>query len=252
MSTLIDTVNKKRDLLTGDSGEKFKAILKAAGATLLSISTNALSSVTGVDIEEAYNFVKSSVDAGTTQYEKTKKYDVYFDFKKTLQSLQKVLGEISEQYTLVFLIDELDRCLPEYAIKVLERLHHLTEDTNNIVNIIAIDKQQLLTSVCHTFGFADANEYLKKFIQFTIPLDLGSPSEKIVEKFSKYVALFDDKILPVIDSIEEFFQSVFVKIGAREQEHLIERATMVHELLYTDAKDYSFMCVEILMVVLSS
>lgn len=251
VSTLIDTINKKRDLLTGDSGEKFKAILKAAGATLLSISTNALSSITGVDIEEAYNFVKSSVDAGTAQYEKTKKYDVYFDFKKTLQSLQKVLGEISEQYTLVFLIDELDRCLPEYAIKVLERLHHLTEDTNNIINIIAIDKQQLLTSVCHTFGFVDANEYLKKFIQFTIPLDLGSPTEKIVEKFSKYVAVFDDKILPVKDSIEEFFQAVFMKIGAREQERLIERATMVHELLYKDVKDYSFMCVEILLVVLA-
>lgn len=252
VSTIIDAINKKTKLLHDEQGEKIKGILKAVGATLLSISTNTLNTVTGIDLNEIYNVVKSGIDTGKAEYAEMTKYDVYFDFKQTLHSLQDILNEISNQYTLVFLVDELDRCLPEYSIKVLERLHHLTENTKNVVSIIAIDKTQLQASVCHIFGFSDANEYLKKFVQFTIPLDVGKTSEKVINKYSDYIALFDKSIFPVKDSIEEFLQMIFINIGAREQERLIDRAMMVHKLLYTDTKDYSFMCVEMLIVVLTS
>ena len=166
--------------------------------------------------------------------------------------MQDAINEISIRYTLVFLVDELDRCMPEYSIKVLERLHHLTENTKNVINIMAIDKEQLQTSVCHIFGFDNANEYLKKFIQFTISLDLGKASEKVIDKYSDYITMFDKTLFPVRDSIEEFLQEVFTNIGVREQERLIERAMIVHKLLYTAPKDYSFMCVEVLMVILES
>ena len=252
VSTIIDTINKKTKLLYGEQGEKIKGILKAVGATLLSISTNTLNAVTGIDLNEIYSVVKSGIDTGKAEYAEMTKYDVYFDFKQTLHSLQDILNEIGEQYTLVFLVDELDRCLPEYSIKVLERLHHLTENTKNVVSIIAIDKTQLQASVCHIFGFNDANEYLKKFIQFTIPLNVGKTSERVIDKYSEYIALFDKSIFPVKDSIEEFWQRIFINIGVREQERLIDRVMMVHKLLYTDTKDYSFMCVEMLIVVLTS
>lgn len=252
VSTIIDTINKKTKLLHGEQSEKIKGILKAVGATLLSISTNTLNTVTGIDLDEIYSVVKSGIDTGKAEYAEMTKYDVYFDFKQTLHSLQDILNEIGEQYTLVFLVDELDRCMPEYAIKVLERLHHLTENTKNVVSIIAIDKTQLQASVCHIFGFSNANEYLKKFIQFTIPLDVGKASEKVIDKYADYIALFDKSIIPIKDSIEEFWQTIFINIGAREQERLIDRAMMVHKLLYTDTKDYSFMCVEMLIVVLTS
>ena len=250
VSTIIDAINEKTKVLHGEQGEKIKGILKAVGATLISISTNTLNTVTGIDLDEIYSVVKSGIDTGNAKYAEMTKYDVYFDFKQMLHSLQDILNEISNQYTLVFLVDELDRCLPEYAIKVLERLHHLTENTKNVVSIIAIDKTQLQASVCHIFGFSDANEYLKKFIQFTISLDVGKTSEKVIDKYSEYIAMFDKSILPIKDSIEEFWQTIFINIGAREQERLIDRAMMVHKLLYTDAKDYSFMCVEMLIVVL--
>lgn len=252
VSTMIDTINKKTKLLHGEQGEKIKGILKAVGATLLSISTNTLNTVTGIDLDEIYSVVKSGIDTGKAEYAEMTKYDVYFDFKQTLHSLQDILNEIGDQYTLVFLVDELDRCMPEYSIKVLERLHHLTENTKNVVSIIAIDKTQLQASVSHIFGFNDTNEYLKKFIQFTIPLDVGKTSEKVIDKYSDYIALFDKSIYPVKDSIEEFLQTIFLNIGAREQERMIDRAMMVHKLLYTDTKDYSFMCVELLIVVLTS
>ena len=217
---------------------------------MLSISTTALKTATGINVDKAYSVVKSGIDTGKAEYEKMQNYDRYFDFKHTLHRLQNALNKLGEHYTLVFLVDELDRCLPEYAIRVLERLHHLTESAKGIISIIAIDKTQLQTSVCHIFGFSDAKEYLKKFLQFTIPLDVGKTSEKVIDKYSDYIALFDKSLFLIEDSIEEFWQTIFMNIGVREQEQLVDKAMMVHKLLYTEPKDYSFMCIELLIVIL--
>lgn len=64
-------------------------------------------------------------------------------------------------------------CL-DYAIKVLERLHHLLKGIPNITVIIAIDQKQLENSVKQIFGEkTEASQYLKKFIDFTLKLDKG-------------------------------------------------------------------------------
>lgn len=248
VATIIDAVNEKTKFLYGERGEKIKGVLKAVGTTLLSIPNNALKTATGIDANEVFNVVKLGIDAGNDKYADMQKYDVFFGFRQTLHSLQDVLNEICEQCVLVFLVDELDRCLPEYAIKVLERLHHLTENTQKVINIVAIDKAQLKTSVQHIFGFRDADEYLKKFIQFSIPLNIGTASEQIVDKYSDYLSLFNATLFPVKDSIEEYMQTLFLNIGIREQEQLVQRAMLAHKLLYSEAKDYSFMCMELLIV----
>ena len=248
VATIIDTIAEKTQLFSNEQYKKITGILKAVGTTLLTIANSTLKNSIGIDISEAFSVVKSGIDAGEEEYKEMQKYDVFFSFNQTLHSLQKVLNEISEQYVLVFLVDEIDRCLPEYAIKVLERLHHITESTNNIINIVAIDKAQLQASIDHIFGFKKTDEYLKKFIQFSIPLNIGKVSEKIVDKYNGYISLFDSTLLSSDDSIEEFLQILFVSIDIRGQEQLIQKAMLVHRVLYSDAKDYSFMCVELLIV----
>lgn len=42
--------------------------------------------------------------------------------QKTLEKISKVITDLSENFEIIFIVDELDRCLPEYAIKVLGRL----------------------------------------------------------------------------------------------------------------------------------
>lgn len=250
VTAMIDVINQKTKLLYGENTEKIKGVLKAIGTTLLTLSKNTIEDVTGVDIINVFNVVKGGIDSEKEQYEKMKEYDVYFSFNQVLNSLQAVLNELGEQYTVVFLVDELDRCLPAYSIKVLERLHHLTENTKNVINIISIDKNQLKASVEHICGFKDTEEYLKKFIQFTVPLDTGITSEKIIDKYSNYIELFDKEIFQFEDSIEEFMQAIFTGIDIRTQEQLVDRAEMIHKLLYDDSKDYTFMCMELLLIVL--
>lgn len=211
-----------------------------------------IKSTTGVDLAEAYKIVNSGISVGKEEYEKANEYDKYFSFKKALKSLHEVLNELSENYTVVFLIDELDRCLPEYAIKVLERLHHVIEGTHNVIHITSIDKEHLHKSVQHIFGFNNAEEYLKKFIQFTLSLDVGKVSEKFIDKHADYVELFDKNIIEYEDSIEEFIKQIFTRIEVRDQEHLIDRIMLTHKMLFFDKKDYSFMCVELLVGIMFS
>ena len=133
VATILDAIDNNQNILCGENGSRIKGVLKAIGATFLTIAGNKLNDMAGVDIMAAFELVKNGLDDGKNDFKESHSYDVYFAFNEALHSLQKILSELSEEYTIVFLVDELDRCLPEYATKVLERLHHLIEDTKNII-----------------------------------------------------------------------------------------------------------------------
>ena len=254
VSALIENINQQTKIITDESKKaRYLAVLKTVGTVLLSQTIDFIKDKAGIDLQKAYETVKnykSNVSEAEEDIEESHKYDVFYSFNQALESLQKVLSEISEDQTIIILVDELDRCLPEYAIKVLERLHHLTENVSNIITMIAIDKNQLQASIKQIFGFEEPGKYLEKFVNFTFELDCGNISNDILNKFNDYVMLFDKDLIN--DSIEEFFRVIFEGIDARTQEHIVHKAMTIHKLLYytKDKKDYVFMCMEILISVL--
>lgn len=251
VATMISTIEEKTKMFP-DCKEKREMLgmLKAAGVSLLSLGNAVVKEKTGIDFQKAYETVLQGKEDGAEAYEKIHEYDVYFGFNKVMDELIALLQELAEKYTVAIIVDELDRCLPEYAIKILERLHHLTENNNNTIMIIAVDKKQLMSSVKQIFGFESPEKYLEKFFDFEIKLDYGIPSEKIVEKYAAYIALFDKEIFPFDDSIEECLQNVFKDIDIRTQEQIVKKVLLTHKLLYTDKKDYSFMCMELILAVM--
>lgn len=250
VAAISEAIEEKTSLLDPENQSKVKGLLKAVGATLFSLTSGAIKTATGIDTKEAFNVLKNGLQAGKDDYEKMHEFDVYFSFNKALNSLQEVLKELGEHYTIVLMIDELDRCIPAYAVKVLERLHHLTDDVKNVISIIAVNKDSLECSLTNLFGIENPAEYLKKVINFSIKLDVGKPTEEVAKKYEEYFALFDRELFDFNDSIEEFIQLIFEGLDIREQEQLVAKAKTVHELLFTDKKDYSFMCMELLLTVL--
>lgn len=253
VSNMISAIEEKTKLFP-DSKAKREVIgmLKAAGVSLLSLGNVAIKEKTGVDIQQAYEVVVNGGKAGAEEYEKNHNYDMYFGFNKVLSELTDLLQDIAEDYTVVFLVDELDRCLPGYAIKVIERLHHLTEGKSNIITITAIDKNQIINSIKQIFGFENPENYLKKFFNFEVNLDYGVASEKIKDKYYAYIDLFDENIFVHSDSIEECLQGIFTDVDIRTQEQIVKKVTIAHKLLYKDKKDYSFMCMELIIAVIMS
>lgn len=248
VSTIISTIEEKTKLFLDDKTKReILGMLKATAISLLSIANNYIKEQTGVDFQNAFETVLSGKAEGAESFEADHDYDYYFSFNKVMSKLMDLLKTISESYTVVLLVDELDRCMPQYAVKVLERLHHLTEGGTNIITAISIDKAQLMTGIKKLFGFENPEKYLEKFIHFEIELDFGTITERINEKYSDYIELFDKELFQFEESIEECMQLIFKNIDARKQEQLINKAMVAHKLLFADKKDYCFMCMELLL-----
>lgn len=164
-----------------------------------------------------------------------KEFDSLYSFKKNLDYARKRIKQIAEQKCIVFIVDELDRCLPEYEIKVLERLHHLFSGISGVIVLIAIDKKQLEHSIHQIFGEKTVvKEYLRKFIDFTINIDAGLISDKFQQKYRQYIHLFKEIPLAQNEEFEKFFATLFYGIDIRSQEKILEKAECIHRLIAGD------------------
>ena len=93
--------------------------------------------------------------------------------KKTLSEFKKHLAEtvVKLDKPLVFIIDELDRCRPDFAIRLIERIKHFF-DIPKIVFVLVINKKQFVMGIKRFYGYDDDSSklYLDKFIDFEVPL----------------------------------------------------------------------------------
>ena len=101
---------------------------------------------------------------------KHQKFEDFVSYQSLLKDIQKVLNDFTEykfcygkQTKLIILVDEIDRCLPNEQLVILERLHHLFVIKNCAV-IVAINKSTI-ASAFHIQQGCDGKEYLKKFFQ---------------------------------------------------------------------------------------
>ncbi len=95
-------------------------------------------------------------------------FDEYVETKKNLRALRKCLAEMAKKIKektgmpLVFIIDELDRCRPTFAIETLERIKHIF-DIENIFFVLGLNKTQLEKSIKSCYGDIDGEGYLGRF-----------------------------------------------------------------------------------------
>lgn len=92
-------------------------------------------------------------------------YDEYLAYKTALDNLRKALKDWTrrKRKPVVLIIDELDRCRPDYAVKTLEVIKHFF-NIDGLVFVLAIDEEQLENSVRCLFGTTDFDGYKRKFI----------------------------------------------------------------------------------------
>lgn len=94
-------------------------------------------------------------------------------FRKTLGELAK--DEEGNRRPIVVVVDELDRCRPDFALEVLETIKHIFT-VDNVHFVLGINISALEAMVRVRYGDQiDAGSYLRKFIsvQLELPQDLG-------------------------------------------------------------------------------
>ncbi len=189
---------KKEDALLSVISTAGKIVLKTAPA----IARGILRKYAGEDIidicsnsiEEGSSLLKDEIES----YEKQK-----LCLKQFHTELLNFVEEVCDDKPLIFIVDELDRCNPYYAVKVLERIKHLF-NIPNVVFVISIDKQQLSNSIRGYYGsdLIDADEYLKRFIdiEYTLP-------DPDIDKFSSYLyEFYDFDAFFKIEEREQYFK----------------------------------------------
>ena len=157
----------------------------------------------------------------------------YLNSKGSIENLKDSLKEyVNQNYfnnnnfrPIIFFIDELDRCNPFYAVKVLERIKHCFS-IPGIIFCLSLDDDQLKNSIkgyFHSDGI-DAEEYLRRFIDFEF--DLPKPNyisycNYLTEKFGLN-HYFSMDGYPNIDPINEIICSIAHKqnLSLRQLEKL--------------------------------
>lgn len=241
---------KKDEVLVDEKAEKvIKAGYEFVGKELKKIAGLYIENKIGVNLISWVDDIKENKDkAESAEWE----FDKMFNFSQTIEKVRKELQKIAKRRTIVLFVDELDRCIPQYAIKVLERLHHIFYGLNNVVVIIAIDRKQLEHSVEEMFGARkdessiDIEKYLKKFIDFSLVLDNGVINESYWEKYDFYFskfAIYDEYGKAKVTKV---LQKLFAEVGIRRQEKIIEKANMVHSLVCNEKLDISVLIFEVM------
>lgn len=154
---------------------------------------------------------------------------------KTISSQIKDIKEYfnNNEKTIIVIVDELDRCLPEYAIKVLERLYLLFKDVKNIIVIIGNNNKQLEVSIKHLFGEIDASEYLNKFIDITHTLvNLEITSENLYQKYNQYFIKFNFNQEYLYETFYFLGNILHEVINPRTQKSIINQISMKHDLIF--------------------
>ncbi len=135
-------------------------ILDAAAIEELSTIKDDLSDKAGSLLERAVN-------AGLKKYVKEKDDEAHF--REQLSDLGRAIKK-HQSLPLLIIIDELDRCRPDFAMNLIERVKHLFT-TEGVAFVLLCNSNQLENYVRTVYGTGiDARNYLRKF--FTIATDL--------------------------------------------------------------------------------
>ncbi len=97
-------------------------------------------------------------------------FDEYRQYSSNIENMKTEIKKILDNKKLIIFIDELDRCKPDFAIKLLEIIKHLF-DIPNVIFIFALDMTQLSCSVESVYGKGiDATGYLCRFFDYITKL----------------------------------------------------------------------------------
>lgn len=142
------------------------AVIKKFAKQSISIFSSAVRYVTGINVQEILETIKNFAEA----CEDTVKE------QKSNESLEKRINSflndvvLDDEEKLIIFIDELDRCNPQYAVKLLERVKHYFNHPK-VVFVISYNKAELQHSIKTLYGSEfSADKYLERFFDYEFGL----------------------------------------------------------------------------------
>lgn len=160
---------------------------KSIGSTAAKIGTKVITlGIIGSAEMDQLSAIKDELSASVGEFSEEavkKMLETQADSEATFNELKKSLSELPEllapadqdgdeklatRKSLVVIIDELDRCRPDFALGVLESLKHFFR-ADGVHFVLVTNTDHLRLSVQKRYGVGDAaQEYLQKFYDFIV------------------------------------------------------------------------------------
>lgn len=181
-------------------------ILDAADVSALASVTSDIAAETSTKSEE---YIMSLLMRQSSERESVEGFrKALSNLAKTLSSKPKNSEANSDGRPLVFVIDELDRCKPPFALELLEKVKHIFS-VKGVHFVLVTHLLQLESSVRFGYGAdIDARTYLQKFYNLIVHLPGDEPyaRRKVSKKYIEYLRpllLLDQNAAQFIEYVAE-------------------------------------------------
>lgn len=174
------------------------------------------------------------------------------EFKKYLENLPDKISYNGK--SIVFIIDELDRCKPPFALEIVEVVKHLFS-VPNITFVLVLNRKQLEASVTKEYGTPDPSKYLQKFINLWISLPKIHVSDEATTKvYLRYCAeqmgmesrqtLAKDEWMGIFEEL-----AVYYKLSLRDIERSLTNLSFIRQTLKGDLSDFKMLIAVYLCII---
>jgi KAP family P-loop domain len=238
---VIELINR-----VGPEDRRNARMLKSAAKTLLRVGTSI--AIQGASLvvpvvgplmsgatKPVDDFIQELFDTDKTETPYDSVKAMADSFRKLVDQYQRLTN--SQDHPLVILVDDLDRCLPDQQIAILESIHFLTSAEANCHFLIAIDPQlvaQAAISHYKVYSF-DTEQFLDKLFDLRISLQYlrseqtlslfksllgssGKPASISSSQMKRLVSAFPDVfIVPAVNN-----PRVMTRVARRMQLLLLE------------------------------
>ena len=168
------------DELQESGGKMFKVLLKAGISAALKIYTKG--NISLQDVEKDFKEIENGQE---TLYESYK--DSIQTIKKEFQELVKRVGAKYTNKTIIIFFDDLDRCLPDDAIQLLEALKNLFVTSEcSVIFVCGIDTRVAKNFIRKHYSGLEENfaiNYFRKIFNLTISMPSSTSLYKLLQEY---------------------------------------------------------------------
>ena len=210
----------------------WKVLLKALAAHLLKQDGEGIwTELTDVAQDGANDLIDRTVDSLLDQYAHA---------QQNIEALQETIAKATAQRPILFFIDELDRCRPDFALSILELVKHVF-DIPGIKFIFVANLEQLKAAIRKRYGQdVDADVYLEKFVKMEIGLSSHTNARKHLHNsivlFERYAKKYGLVQVEQQYFVRELIRALIIKhnISLRSVQKIIRLIEVYRSLTGTD------------------
>ena len=214
-----------------------KSLVRGALKISVKVGTAGIVDGSAVDVaeKELSNLVADQVDDLIKErFEHAEKDKLAL--KEFRSYLSNFANEVNGGKPIVFIIDELDRCKPDFALELLEQVKHLFS-VKGITFLLVTNREQLEESIKSKYGQGiDPTNYLHKFINVWLTMPRASDEyndngyqflqNALSRMKEENEVIVNTESVSVLNDIVKFYQPSF-----REIERILSYFSIINNML---------------------